>query len=328
MRTKQKISGLNFLILFIVTGFVLAACTPTSQPTEQVTAEPFTLRLALLPILDTLPMYVADEEGLFEKYDLQVEFIPVASAPEREQVITAGQADGMINEAVSTMFYNKDKTQVQIVRFARAATTEQPVFRILVAANSDIKTVDDLRGIEIGVSQGTVIEYLTDRLLQEEGFGSADIKTIAVPKIPDRMALLGAGEIQAAMLPEPLSSLAELGGAHVIIDDTRHPEYSFSTISFRKAVIDENPQAITGFLKALEEAVQLINENPEDWRTLMVSKNLVPEPLLESYKVPEFVTAGVPSESQWLDALEWAMEKGLLEVNVSYSESVTDKYLP
>jgi NitT/TauT family transport system substrate-binding protein len=284
--------------------------------------------MALLPILDTLPMHVADQEGLFAKHGVKVEFIPVASAPEREQVVTAGQADGMINEAVSTMFYNKEQTQVQIVRFARAATAEQWVFRILAAGNSDIYAVEDLKGVPIGVSQGTIIEYLTDRLLQAEGFGADEINTIAVPKIPDRMALLGTGELAAAMLPEPLSSLAELGGARVILDDTSHPEYSFSTISFRKEVVDQQPQAVQGFLAALEEAVDLINDDPAQWNSLLAEKKLVPEALLETFQVPTFVSAGVPSEAQWTDALDWAKGKGLIDVDVSYADSVTDQYLP
>ena len=49
--------------------------------------EPETVRLALLPILDALPMYVAEEQGYFEEENLTVEFIPVTSAAERDQVI-------------------------------------------------------------------------------------------------------------------------------------------------------------------------------------------------------------------------------------------------
>ena len=205
------------LALVICASIILSAC---AAPTESAPEEAVTLRMALLPVLDTLPMYVADQEGLFAENGVQVEFIPVASAPERDQVIAAGQADGMVNEAVSTMFFNKEETQVQIVRYARTATPDQAVFRILAARDSDINAVEDLKGVAIGISQGTVIEYLTDRLLQAEGFSANEIETIAVPKIPDRMALLGNGELKAAMLPEPLSSLAELGGAR---DPGRHP---------------------------------------------------------------------------------------------------------
>ncbi len=108
--------------------------------------------------------------------------------------------------------------------------------------------------MEIGVSQGTVIEYVTDRLLQAEGLTDDEIKTIAVPKIPDRMALLASGEFNAGVLPDPLAALAVQQGAVIVLDDSRHPEYGFSVISFRKDVIDANPEAVKGFLAAIEEA--------------------------------------------------------------------------
>ena len=114
-------------------------------------------------------MYVAQKEGLFAKHGVTVEFIPVASAAERDQIIIAGQADGMINDPVSTALYNKEQIQVQTVLNAQVATPEQAMFSILAAPKSNITIVNDLKGIEIGVSQGTVIEYITDRLLQAEG---------------------------------------------------------------------------------------------------------------------------------------------------------------
>ncbi|MGB9641527.1 MAG: ABC transporter substrate-binding protein, partial [Anaerolineales bacterium] len=66
---------------------------PAATQGEESTANT-TLRMVLLPIIDNLPMYVAQQEGLFAKYGVSVEFIPVASAAERDQVIAAGQGDG------------------------------------------------------------------------------------------------------------------------------------------------------------------------------------------------------------------------------------------
>ena len=94
---------LSFLILF------LAGCSSINKPTSAPTQEAVTLKIAILPILDSFPIRVAQKEGLFEKNGVKVEPIPVQSAPERDQVVSAGQADGMINEVLSTMFYNKDK---------------------------------------------------------------------------------------------------------------------------------------------------------------------------------------------------------------------------
>lgn len=314
---------LTFTILILSISVLLGACSQIAGP-----GEPVTLKMALLPILDTLPMYVAQEEGLFAENGVTVEFIPVGSAAERDQVISAGQADGMINELVSTMFYNKEDIQVQVVRYARTATPDTAMFRILAAGNSGVNSVDQLKGTPIGISEGTVIEYLTDRLLQAQGFTDAEITTVAVPKIPDRMALLGTGELPAAMLPEPLSSLAMQGGAALVLDDRSNPELGYSTIAFRKAVIDEHPQAIGAFLAALEEAVTRINADPEKYSSLLSDQNLVPPSLVGEYEVPPFVTASVPTERQWDDVYDWATGKGLLNALVSYSDSVTSEYLP
>ncbi len=317
----------SLFLLFLLVALLIGACRPAA-PETAAPKEPVTLRIAVLPIMDTLPMLVAESEGLFAENGVQVEFVPVASAPERDQVLQAGRADGTVNETLSVMFFNKEKVQMQVVRFAHMATPESGHFFILASAQSGISDVDGLKGAEIGISQGTIIEYITDRLLTAQGFAPEDIKTVAVPKIPDRLALLGSGELQAAVLPDPLGALAEQQGAKIILDDRQYPTYGASVISFRKEVIDQHPEAIRAFLAAVEEAVTRINSEPERFTNLLSEKKLVPPPLLETYHIPTFPTAGVPSEADWNDVLSWAKEKGLLEADISYADSVTDAFLP
>jgi NitT/TauT family transport system substrate-binding protein len=317
----RKTFGLVLMVVFVGSA-LLSACAPKPK-TEDVT-----LRLALIPVLDTLPLYVAEQEGFFEAHNVNVTFIAVGSGPERDQLIAASQADGMINEILSTQFSNREKTTLQIVRFARAATADSPIFRILAAKDSGIQSVNDLKGVQIGVSDGTVIAYLTERLLEEEGFTTEEIQTISVPKIPDRLSLLDSGELKAAMMPEPFSSLSVQNGARVILDDSSHPELSCSTITFRKEIIDQYPETIKAFLAAVEDAVNAINQNPEKYSSLMTEKQLIPALLTGTFAVPQFVNAGVPTEAQFADALDWAKRKGLINVDVSYAESVNDAFLP
>jgi len=330
------------VVLLLVT--LLAACAPaattvpaTDAPvaesaTQVATEAPVqnvgTLKIAVLPIIDTLPMYVAEAEGLFAKHGVTVEFIPVASAPERDQLLAAGQADGTINETLSVMLFNKDVIQMQAVRYALRPTEGYGHFFILASAKSGITDAQGLKGVEIGVSQGTVIEYVTQRLLQAEGLTTDEIKTIAVPKIPDRMALLASGELNAGVLPDPLASLAISQSAVKVLDDSLHPEYGFSVISFRKEVIDANPDAVKAFLAAIEEAADLINLDATKYTSLLSDKGLVPPPLLETFQVPPFPDQAVPTEEEWNDALAWAKGKGMLTTHVSYADSVNATLLP
>src|SRR6266508_2412527 len=315
------------LILLLTT--LLAACAPaTGVQTEAPAKDLGTLKIAILPIIDTLPMFVAEAEGLFAKHGINVEFVPVASAPERDQLLAAGQADGTINETLSVMLFNKDTVQMQAVRYGLRPTEKSPHFFIIASGKSGITDAQGLKGVEIGLGKGTITEYVAERLLQAEGLTADEIKTIAVPKIPDRMALLASGELKAGVLPDPLASLAIAQGAVVVLNDSAHPEYGFSVISFRKEVIDTNPEAVKAFLAAIEEATDLIDADPSKFTNLLSDKGLVPPPLVQSFKVPSFPKAGVPTEEEWNDALGWAKEKGILTADISYANSVNGSLLP
>jgi NitT/TauT family transport system substrate-binding protein len=93
-------------------------------------------------------------------------------------------------------------------------------------------------------------------------------------------------------------------------------------------VIDASPEAVRGFLAAIEEATALLNRDPAKYTAVLSEQKLVPEPLIGKYQVPPFPTAGVPTEAEWNDALAWAKEKGMLAADISYSESVNSSLLP
>jgi NitT/TauT family transport system substrate-binding protein len=303
-------------------ALLLAACAAAPA------AEGEALKIAVLPIIDALPLYAAQQEGLFAEHGVAVELVPVASAPERDQMLAAMQADGAINETLAVMAFNKESVQLRVVRYALRPTRGHGHFFIIASRASGIRTVEQLRGVEIGVSQGTVIEYVTERLLQAQGFGADEINTVAVPKIPDRMALLASGELQAGVLPDPLAALVVGQGGVIVADDSDHPDYGFSVISFRSEVIEANPQAVRGFLAAIEQAVALVNADPGRYKDLLSDQALVPPPLLENYQPPVFPAAGVPSQAEWADALDWLKGKGALTVDIPYADSVDASLLP
>ena len=319
----RKLNVLVFIALF--SSLVVSACAPTSQSDKQ----PVLLKIAVLPIVDSLPMYVAEKEGLFGKHNIRVEFIQVASAPERDQLIAAGQADGMINETLSALVFNRETTQVQIVRYALKPTSESPHFFILASGMSNITTPDQLKQVEIGVSQGTIIEYVTDRVLEANGLAPTDIITISVPKMSDRSALLASGELKAAVLPDPLATLAIIAGAKIVASDAEYPQYGYSVYSFSTKTLKDHPGSVKSFISAIDDAVGLINKNPARFGTLLSDKKIVPENLVNTYVVPTYPTGGVPTKEEFVDALDWARANDLLEDdNLNYSSVVNSAYLP
>ena len=287
------------------------------------TGQEGTLKVALLPIIDALPYYVAEKHGYFDEEGVSVKVVPVASALDRDQLMQSGAVDGMLNEMASAAMFNRQSSKVQVVASCRASQKGYPLFRILAAPGSGIEAAGDLAGKTIGISKNTIIEYVTDRLLAQKGLEEQQLAKRSVPAIPERYHLLMNGQIQAATLPDPLAASAMKSGARLVTDDSHYPLISVSVLSFSKKAITEKRSALLGFLKAWNRGAAKINAAPNAVRALMLEKIRVPKNVQDSYAIPPFQVRQVPTQEQWDDVMAWMTEKGLLKVALDYHESIS-----
>ena len=317
---RSTIAGL-LIVLMILAGSPASLFAQEDQSANS-------LKVALLPILDTFPFHVAQAKGYFEQYGVAVSAVPVGSGLERDQLMQAGAIDGMLNEMATTANFNRERAQVQIIVSARKAYPHYPLFRLLSAPGSGLTSPKDLGGIPIGVSKNTIIEYVTDRLLAAAGLAPDQITKKSIPVIPERYQLLLQGQIKAATLPDPLAKSAIEAGAGSVIDDSAHPQYSVSVLSFSIHALKTKADAVRQFLKAWNQAVQDINANPESYRSLLLQKIRVPKNIQQTYRIPPFPHREVPSADQWADVMKWMVSKGLLKMPLPYKQSITTQYLP
>lgn len=284
--------------------------------------------MALLPVLDVLPFHVATQNGYFDQVGIEVELVPVKIGQERDTLMQTGQVDGMLTDLLSPVLFNQDRAQVTAVRTARKAQPHSSLFHLLAAPGSEIKSPTDMAGVQIGSARNTVIEYLTDRMLENADLTPDQIATQEVSAIPVRFELLVNGKIPAATLPDPLASGAIAAGAVLVVDDNSVPELSQSILAFSTDALASKLQAVRKFLQAWEMAIVELNANPEDYRDLLIERGRVPESIQGTFQMPPFAPASVPTPEQIADVIDWAVEKGLIHNDVPYERMVDDSYLP
>ncbi len=301
------------------------ASAPTRAPLTPTTSG--TMRIGVLPITDVVPFYIALQQGYFKDQGLTVELISVSSAAERDQLMATQQIDGQLNDLVSTVLFNAQSSKIKIVRKARQAFSNAAEYWILTPKDSAIKSPMDLRGKEIAISQNSVIEYVTQRLLEKEGLTAADIKTTNVPSIPTRLQLLQQGQVAAANLPDPLASLAILQGARIVVDDTKYTDYSLSVISFRTDIVDKRADELKKFFVAYDKAINDIRTQPAKFRNTLIEVGRVPDQLKDKYQFPPFPDPGIPSKAQWDDVVKWAMDRKLITAPVAFESSVVGDFV-
>lgn len=312
-----------FLLLVVIAalGLLLTGCQ-----SDEAEEDP-TLKVALLPIMQTLPFYIAEQNGYFADQDIQVELVPVKSPIERDALMQADEVDGMLTDLPGVGVFNRDEPQVKIISLAHKAYPNSPQFRLLAAPNSEIENVSDLAGVKIGISQNTVIEYITDRMLEGSGLSADQIAIEEITAIPVRFEQLMSGKIQAATLPDPLAQGAIAGGAKLIVDDGDFTEYSQSVLVFGTDAIAGKANTLKKFVTAWNKAVAELNANPDAYQDLLIEKGRVPESIQGSFTMPPFPANEITSEEEWADIVTWLLEKDLISREIPHQDAVDSSFL-
>lgn len=321
----KKATALTLLLLLALMTAVVIPAAAQDDSGEDATEDLPTLRIAVLPVLNTLPLYVAQAEDFYADAGVQVELVPFTSARDQQVALQVGEVDGANTDmAVLTNLVNGGVG----LKAIRHEPILEPFFAIVAGAESGVETVEDLAGMPIAIAENTIIEYLTTTMLTGAGLDEADIVYEEVPAIPVRLELLNLGQVPAATLPEPLTTLAtQLQGSTLVISDAT-VDFVPTVLAISDAVIAEQPEAVRAFLTAYERAVALINADGEAYRDVMVGNINIPEPLRPTYPVPTFPTAQVPTAEETALVVDWMVGQGLLEEPFAYADLVDGSFLP
>lgn len=315
------------LMIMLAVALTVGGCGPQQQApgTSQDQGKP--VKIGVLPIEDNLPFYVAEQDGFFGKAGVNVQLVPFTSAQERDVALQAGQIDGEVADLVAVGLIKKAGTDIKIAAIGMGATPKEGRFAILSSPNSKIKKPQDLKNVEIGVSENSIIDYVTDQMLGDAKLTPAEIKKMPIPNMPVRKDMLLANKIEAACLPDPLATLAVAQGAQLVVDDT-YRNVSQTVILFRAASIKSNLQGIKAVVKVYGDAGQALTKEPERYRNLVIEKAKIPDPLKSSYPVPTFSALRLPSEEEVNSVMQWMVNKKLLPAPYPYQELVNPSLLP
>ncbi|WP_045576501.1 MetQ/NlpA family ABC transporter substrate-binding protein, partial [Desulfosporosinus sp. I2] len=205
---KVSLLGIVVSLAIIVTG-CSAPKTPENQAPKSVSK---LVKIGVLPIEDNLPFYVAEKDGLYANKGVQVELVSFASALERDTALQAGQIDGEVADILAVALLKKIGTDVKIASIGLGATPKEGRFAILSSPKSNIKDMSGLKGATLGISQNSIIDYVSDQMLIDKGVQVNEVKKMSIPKMPVRLDMLLSDQIMAACLPDPLAALAQAKG--------------------------------------------------------------------------------------------------------------------
>ncbi|MFH1137123.1 MAG: ABC transporter substrate-binding protein [Pseudomonadota bacterium] len=281
------------------------------------------IRLGILPVVDVLPLLAAEEEGLFAEQGIKLELVSFQSALERDAALQADRLDGYFGDLLNTLLLIGSGRKLGIVTQAYHTNPRRRMFGLAVSEKSGITDLAGMKGKKTAISRATVIEYVLDSILAAEGFDADYVVKEEIKKIPIRLQMLLANQVDAALLPEPLLSLAELKGAKVVADD-RLADMTLTVIALDRSLREKTPDVTARFAAAYKEAVRRINAAPDKYLGLLVAKTSFPKPLEKTYEMPIFPAWSQPSARDVDHVQDWLARNGIIKARLSLADVVMD----
>ncbi|KYC40319.1 nitrate ABC transporter substrate-binding protein [Scytonema hofmannii PCC 7110] len=254
---------LEYLSIFIITTYLLFACN-ASAPTK-LKRPP--LRVVFGYFVGEFPGIVAQEKGFFKAQGVDVELIYNRSVQLERANFSAGKYDGISASLGSFIILSSTNPNIQSVM-----VIDESIGADVVVAQSEIKTVSDLKGKKLGANLGSFSEVFVTEMLKTAKLTNDDVNLVKLEAldIPQR---LKNNVIQAGHTWEPHLSEAIKSGGHILFSSKQTLGLILDMIVFRCETIRDRPEDIRAFVRGWLQAAAYWKANVTEGNAI-ISKAL------------------------------------------------------
>jgi NitT/TauT family transport system substrate-binding protein len=197
------------------------------------------------------PIILAEKQGYFEKYGLQVDARLLPNSADVPAEFAAGKLDGALVTVFDALPINARSTNdiSPVIMITGYTTTGDAI-----VATKDITSLADLKGKTIGVAFDSYAEVLIRAMLEQAGLSANDVTLVDVPaeQVPQELG----HTIDAGHTNDPYVAQAVADGNHVIFTGAQAPGLLLNVLIARQSTLKDRPEEMRAFVKAFFEAQQ------------------------------------------------------------------------
>lgn len=223
----------------------------------------------------SLPIFVAQDRGIFKGHGLDVELEIFDTA----QPLMDALCGGKLEAAGYTAFPITFSGQLRSKRNLYYATVmmeddAHPVSMFVVKRDSPIKMIVELKGKKIGILPTFAYRKWLELILQKNGIKPDEviIQHVAPAMTP---AVLESGMVDAVFTNDPaVTTCIQKGVGKLLYTGAVVPRYLWSPLPFAsfnmtRGFVDRHPDVARRIVKSLDEAIAYINANQQSAKISM-----------------------------------------------------------
>lgn len=210
------------------------------------------------------PLYLARDLGYFKEEGVEVTLQVVDDTALAMAAQAAGKLDGAATTIDEILKYRSDDFCFKAV----ALFDESHGGDGMVSVN-EINGLPDLKGKTVAMNEGSTSQFWFSYLLKKEGIPLGDV-TVANMTADEAAAAFIAGHVPAAVTWEPnLTMVKTKNAGKVLMDSSMTPGVIVDVLEISCNVLEERPEDVKGFIKALQRAVDYMNAHQEEAYAIM-----------------------------------------------------------
>lgn len=224
--------------------------------------------------------WIAQEAGLFKKYNLDFQLVYVASSPVVTAALLGGEGDIALTGGEGMI-----RAFVQGARDFVFVGGVKNILTHSIIAKPEIRKAEDLRGKKIGINRiGSNPHYFALQVLRKSGVDPKEVQFIQSGGAPETVAALASGALDAATLTAPADARARSLGFHYVIfgPELKLP-YVATAFVTRRPILQKKSESVRAFFRVMAEAAKLLHTDKEfAFRILSKRLRLNDRKILES----------------------------------------------
>ena len=204
------------------------------------------------------PIWVGQEAALFTKHGINVDLKYLAATTAVQGMVGGGEEVGLVgNQGIDAKLEGADLIYI---------ASSLPVFVFQLYARPEIKSVADLKGKVVAVTQPAAsTDYAMRIVLKRNGLEpDKDVKIMYAQDITNVLNSVSVGNAAAGIMSAPTSLKAKAAGIKSILNITELKiPFLFTAVLSSPKVMREKNEALIRFLRGYIEALAVIRKDKE-----------------------------------------------------------------
>jgi ABC-type nitrate/sulfonate/bicarbonate transport system substrate-binding protein len=252
-RTAIVIATVVIVALIVATAFFYQN-TSNPKKLESITigVQPFSL---------FTPIYVAEDQGFFTQNGLNVTLRDYNTGAAEVADLPKGNIDIAISAEYAVVGKALTNTNISII----ANIDEYELYNLVGRKDRGIESVSDLAGKNIGLSQGTILEFYLGRYLNLNGLSIQNV-TLTNLQPQEYVNAIVNGTVDCGVILDPTQyvQIQQSLDNNTVLFPMQSAQPAFLVLSCNNDYIASHPETIKNLLRTLDQAETFINNHPTE----------------------------------------------------------------